>query len=123
MTLDGVDYLMASTFKWLLGPHGSAVTYMSPRVSRTILARGCWLVFGNECHRPPNRFTEYELKPGAACLVAGMPNFASLYAVTCITAVSAHYRSRIRTATNKPAVPRSAEARLAEFGLSLADAT
>lgn len=76
----GIDYLMASTFKWLLGLHGSAITYMSPEL------RNCFSLAGVGWYSVQNSFTavrsnDYDLKPGASCLVAGMPNFASLYAI------------------------------------------
>jgi selenocysteine lyase/cysteine desulfurase len=77
--LTGVDYLMASTFKWLLGLHGSAITYMSPSFrERFSLAGVGWYSVRDGFSAV--RAAEYELKPGAACLVAGMPNFSALYA-------------------------------------------
>jgi cysteine desulfurase/selenocysteine lyase len=78
--LTGVDYLMASTFKWLLGLHGLAVTYLSPAFREKFALAGVGWYSVENAHSA-NRFTEYELKPGAACLVAGMPNFASLYSI------------------------------------------
>src|SRR5690606_36671671 len=30
VSLEGVDYLMSSSFKWLLGPHGLGIIYVSP---------------------------------------------------------------------------------------------
>lgn len=76
----GVDYLMASTFKWLLGLHGSAVTYMSPRLrDRFSLAGVGWYSVQNSFTAVHSK--TYELKPGASCLVAGMPNFGAIYAI------------------------------------------
>lgn len=76
--LEKVDYLMASSFKWLLGPHGLAITYLSPEFrSRFDLAGVGWYSIENVFS--PDRFERYTLKPGAACISAGMPNFASLY--------------------------------------------
>src|SRR2546422_6571288 len=34
--LDGVDYLMSSTHKWLLGPHGLSIVYVSPALRKTL---------------------------------------------------------------------------------------
>ena len=78
--LDGVDYLMASSFKWLMAPHGLAVVYMSPsfRAKFELLGVGWYSV---ENVFTPDRFERYSLKPGAPCIAAGMPNFASLYAI------------------------------------------
>ncbi|MBN9658585.1 MAG: aminotransferase class V-fold PLP-dependent enzyme [Acidobacteria bacterium] len=79
--LAGVDFLMASTFKWLLGLHGAAVTYMSPLLREKFALAGVgW--YSVEDAMGAVRTGAYELKPGAACLVAGMPNFAALYAMT-----------------------------------------
>jgi selenocysteine lyase/cysteine desulfurase len=76
--LDGIDYLMASSFKWLMGPHGLAVVYLSPDFrSRFDLAGVGWYSVENVFS--PNRFERYNLKPGAACISAGMPNFPALY--------------------------------------------
>src|SRR5208283_1487011 len=30
VSVDGVDYLVSSSFKWLLGPHGLGIVYVSP---------------------------------------------------------------------------------------------
>jgi cysteine desulfurase / selenocysteine lyase len=76
--LDGVDYLMASSFKWLMGPHGLAIVYLSPEFRERFdpLAVGWYSV---QDPFAPDRFERYHLKPGAACISAGMPNFESLY--------------------------------------------
>jgi cysteine desulfurase / selenocysteine lyase len=80
VSVDGVDYLVSSSFKWLLGPHGVGLVYVSPdfRLHFTPASVGWYSVenaFGD------NRFERFELKNGAACLAAGMPNFPSLYAL------------------------------------------
>lgn len=76
----GVDYLMASTFKWLLGLHGSAVTYMSPRLRDQFSLAGVgW--YSVESSFDAVHSKAYSLKPGASCLVAGMPNFGAIYAI------------------------------------------
>lgn len=115
--LTGVDYLMASTFKWLLGLHGLAVTYLSPTLREQFSLAGVgWYSVENALSA--NRFTEYELKPGAACLVAGMPNFASLYAVTA----SLKYLQSLDLETEQRrinALSRDLRTRLAALGLPL----
>ena len=76
--LDGVDYLMASSFKWLLGPHGLAIVYLSPFFRRRFELAGVgWYSVENVF--APDRFERYSLKTGAACISAGMPNFPALY--------------------------------------------
>lgn len=76
--LDGVDYLMASSFKWLMGPHGLAIVYLSPEFRERFDPLGVgW--YSVQDPFAPDRFERYRLKPGAACISAGMPNFESLY--------------------------------------------
>jgi selenocysteine lyase/cysteine desulfurase len=78
--LDGVDYLMASSFKWLMAPHGLAVVYISPEFRARFEPLGVgWYSVENVF--APDRFERYSLKQGAPCIAAGMPNFASLYAI------------------------------------------
>jgi cysteine desulfurase / selenocysteine lyase len=76
--LEGVDYLMSSSFKWLLGPHGLGIVYMSPEFRRNFRPASVGWYSVSDVFRP-DRFNNYELKPGAACISAGMPNFPSLY--------------------------------------------
>jgi selenocysteine lyase/cysteine desulfurase len=76
--LDGVDYLMSSTHKWLLGPHGLSIVYVSPELRKTLdpAGIGWWSV---EDIFTEDRFERYRLKSSAACLLAGMPNFLPMY--------------------------------------------
>ncbi len=79
VSLEGVDFLIASTFKWMMGPHGLGLVYLSPEFREHLqpISLGWYSVTdGFE----PHRFEQYTLKEGAACLSAGMPNFPSLYA-------------------------------------------
>ena len=78
VSLEGVDYLMASSYKWLLAPHGLAVVYLSPALRERLQPAGVgWYSVANIF--TPERFERYELKPGAECLTGGMPNFTSIY--------------------------------------------
>jgi cysteine desulfurase / selenocysteine lyase len=78
--LDGVDYLMSSSFKWLMAPHGLAAVYISPEFRDRFEPLGVgW--YSVEDVFSTDRFDRYRLKPGADCIAAGMPNFASLYAM------------------------------------------
>ncbi|MGH9401582.1 MAG: aminotransferase class V-fold PLP-dependent enzyme [Terriglobia bacterium] len=80
LSLAGVDYLMSSSFKWLLGPHGLGIVYIAPEFRRRFNpANVGW--YSVEDLFSENRFTSYELKDGAACLSIGMPNFPSIYAL------------------------------------------
>ena len=80
VSLEGVDFLMSSSFKWLLGPHGLGVVYVSPELCERLHPAGVGWYSVPDCFTP-DRFERYELKPGAARLSAGMPNFGSIYAL------------------------------------------
>lgn len=80
VSLEGVDYLMSSSFKWLLGPHGLGIVYVSPRLRERMNPAAIGWYSVPDCHQP-GRFEKYQLKEGAACLSSGMPNFASIYAL------------------------------------------
>jgi selenocysteine lyase/cysteine desulfurase len=70
----GVDYLVASGYKWLLGTHGIGVVYLSPRLrERLEPATAGWYAVENIFR--PDRFETFTPKSGAACLQPGMPNF------------------------------------------------
>jgi selenocysteine lyase/cysteine desulfurase len=73
-----VDFLVASSYKWLLGVHGLGVVYCSPRL-RDRLAPGAAGWYSIDNIFAPNRFENYALKEGAARFVSGMPNFPSIY--------------------------------------------
>ena len=80
VSLEGVDYLMASSFKWLMGPHGLGLVYLSPELREQLRPTSLgWYSVDNPFAPDPSR--GYSLKAGAACLAAGMPNFPSLYAL------------------------------------------
>jgi cysteine desulfurase / selenocysteine lyase len=80
VSLDGIDYLMSSSFKWLMAPHGLAVVYLSPEFRDRFEPLGVGWYSVDDVFSP-DRFERYSLKPGADCIAAGMPNFASLYAM------------------------------------------
>ncbi|MCL5670636.1 MAG: aminotransferase class V-fold PLP-dependent enzyme [Acidobacteria bacterium] len=80
VSVEGVDYLLSSSFKWLLGPHGLAVVYASPRFRASLQpAMVGWYSVKNIFSE--KRFETYELKEGAAQLQVGMPNFPSIFAL------------------------------------------
>jgi cysteine desulfurase / selenocysteine lyase len=80
VSLEGVDYLMASSFKWLMGPHGLGLVYLSPELGKHLrpVSLG-WHSVKNAF--ASDRFEKYTLQEGAGCLSAGMPNFPSIYAL------------------------------------------
>lgn len=80
VSVRGVDYLVASSYKWLLGPHGLAVAYFSPGLRQQIEpATVGWYSVEKVFHE--RRFETYDLKSGAGQLQAGMPNFPAIYAM------------------------------------------
>jgi selenocysteine lyase/cysteine desulfurase len=80
VAVEGVDYLVASSYKWLLGTHGLAVTYCAPALRDQMEpASTGWYSLDSPFR--PDRFTDYRLKPHAAALQAGMPNFPAIYAL------------------------------------------
>lgn len=78
VSLEGVDFLMSSSFKWLLGPHGLGIVYVAPELCERLNPAGVGWYSVPDCFTP-DRFERYHLKPGAARLSAGMPNFGSIY--------------------------------------------
>ena len=80
VTLDGVDYMVASSYKWLFTPHGLGITYCSPELLERIKpATAGW--YGVPNIFTADRFERFEYKPGAARFASGMPNFPTIYAL------------------------------------------
>jgi selenocysteine lyase/cysteine desulfurase len=78
--VDNVDFLVASSYKWLFTPHGLGITYCSPDLlERLTPATAGW--YGVPNIFTPDRFERFEFKEGAARFAAGMPNFSSIYAL------------------------------------------
>lgn len=78
--VDGVDYLVASSYKWLLATHGLGVVYCAPALRERLQhATAGWYSIDQVFH--PDRFSTYTPKTNAGCLQAGMPNFPALYAM------------------------------------------
>jgi cysteine desulfurase / selenocysteine lyase len=80
VSMDGVDFLTASSYKWLLGTHGAGIACLGAGLlDRMRPAAAGWYsvddLFG------ANRFTDFRPKAGAAQLAAGMPNFPAIYAL------------------------------------------
>ena len=78
--LDGVDYLVASSYKWLLGTHGLGITYVSNGLRDAVHPGAVgWYSVEDVFH--DQRFETFSWKSGAAGLLAGMPNFPAIFAL------------------------------------------
>jgi cysteine desulfurase / selenocysteine lyase len=78
VSIEGVDYLVSSSYKWLLAPHGLGLVYVSPDFRKSLdPASVGWYSIKNLFSE--DRFKRYELKDGAGCLSVGMPNFPAIY--------------------------------------------
>ncbi len=80
VSLEGVDFLMSSSFKWLLGPHGLGLVYAAPGLIERLNPASVGWYSVPDCFTA-DRFERYHLKPGAGRLSTGMPNFGSIYAL------------------------------------------
>jgi selenocysteine lyase/cysteine desulfurase len=76
----GVDYLVASSYKWLLGVHGLGIVYLSPELEERLTPAAVGWYSIRDLFTP-ERFETFSYKSGAARLLLGMPNFPSLYAL------------------------------------------
>ena len=78
VALEGVDYLVASSYKWLLGTHGLGIVYLAPELEERLVPRSVgW--YSVQDIFTEDRFRAFRFKPGAARLVTGMPNFTAMY--------------------------------------------
>lgn len=79
VNVKNVDFLVASSYKWLLTTHGLGIVYISPALRDKIHeATAGW--YSVEQVFYPERFTTYSPKKTAGVLQSGMPNFPALYA-------------------------------------------
>jgi len=72
------DFVVASTYKWLLGVHGLGVTYLDP-AARERIGDGVLGWYSVADLFSPDRFDSYARKAGAGWMLCGMPNFPSIY--------------------------------------------
>jgi cysteine desulfurase / selenocysteine lyase len=78
--LSDADFVVASGHKWMCGIHGLGVIYARPKFLAQVRPSSLgWYSVMNMF--APGRFSSYELKPSAARLQSGMPNFPALYAL------------------------------------------
>ncbi len=73
-----VDFIVASGYKWLCGIHGSGLIYVRPSLL-TDFQPGSLGWYSVKDAFIPDRFNSYTLKPGAARLQPGMPNFPAMF--------------------------------------------
>jgi cysteine desulfurase/selenocysteine lyase len=74
------DWVVSSTHKWILGPHGGCIVGVSGRRGEPLTPRvGGWFNIANAFEA--DRFERVERKPGAAGFSVGMPGFPSIYAL------------------------------------------
>jgi cysteine desulfurase / selenocysteine lyase len=78
VSVEGVDFLVASSYKWLLGVHGLGVVYCAPHVLDELKPGAAGWYSINDLFAS-DRFECFSLKHGAARFTGGMPNFPSIY--------------------------------------------
>jgi cysteine desulfurase/selenocysteine lyase len=117
VSVEGIDFLVSSSYKWLLGSHGLAVVYAAPALRERLSASTAgW--YSIQDLFSPDRFQSFSLKSGAAALMAGMPNFPAIYALReGLNTILAEGPDRIHAAL-KPLV-RDLRQGLAERGFDL----
>ncbi|MEX1233240.1 MAG: aminotransferase class V-fold PLP-dependent enzyme [Planctomycetaceae bacterium] len=80
LNLGDVDWIVSSTHKWILGPHGGGLVGVPKRNANALtVPAGGWYhlkdAFGAE------RFDKAVSQPGAAGFAVGMPNFPAIYPI------------------------------------------
>lgn len=78
--LAGVDLIISSTHKWILGSHGGGLVGVpAQRAQEWTVPAGGWFhlqdIFG------PERFSRVASRPGAISFSVGMPNYPAIYAI------------------------------------------
>jgi selenocysteine lyase/cysteine desulfurase len=74
------DFVISSTYKWLLGTHGLGILYVNPALDLPAdpAAIGWYSIADASA---PDRYERYTLKPGAGRFEAGYLNFPAIYAL------------------------------------------
>jgi selenocysteine lyase/cysteine desulfurase len=79
LDLQGVDLIISSTHKWLLGSHGGGLVGVpADRATDWTVPAGGWFNLANAFD--DDRFDRTVTKPGAASFCVGMPNYPAVYA-------------------------------------------
>ncbi len=80
LDLEGVDFIVSSTHKWILSSHGGGLVGVpSSNNSALTVHAGGW--FNQKDPFGPDRFEKLDAKAGAAGFTVGMPNFPAVYAL------------------------------------------
>ena len=80
LPLEGVDLVISSTHKWLLGSHGGGLVGVpAARAEEWTVPAGGWFNLANAFEA--DRFERTITMPGAASFSVGMPNYPAVYAV------------------------------------------
>jgi selenocysteine lyase/cysteine desulfurase len=80
VTVGEIDFLVACSFKWLTGSHGTALLYVKP-AGDDPLPRHLTAWQGVSDFLGVMRTRDYAPKAGAARYEAGMPNYPAIYAL------------------------------------------
>ena len=80
LNLQGVDWIVSSTHKWILASHGGGLVGVpAAKAEEWTVPAGGWFhlqdAFG------PQRFQQAVSRPGAAGFTVGMPNYPAVYAI------------------------------------------
>ena len=85
VSVEGIDFLMSSPFKWLCSTHGLGIVYCNENLLHKLEPdRVGWWSVTEEFET--GSLEEYQLKPDAVRMEVGMPNFPAIYSLH--TAVS-----------------------------------
>lgn len=100
LDLSGVDLIVSSTHKWILGTHGGGLVGVPAAQAEDLtVPAGGWFNLQNAFEA--DRFERIVTKPGAASFCVGMPNYAAIYATQAaleyidalgVTAIDDHAR-------------------------------
>ncbi|WDI41671.1 aminotransferase class V-fold PLP-dependent enzyme [Bremerella sp. P1] len=114
---DLADFTVASAFKWINSIHGTAMMSVSSRVLADNL-RGPTGWLSTEFCFADDRFDTFHPRSDAQRFQAGMPNFASVYAVA--EALAFHTPERVQAqATQQAPLIQSLRDSLLEMGLDV----
>lgn len=80
LPLEGVDFVVSSTHKWILASHGGGLVGVSADAAAELTApAGGWFHLQNAFD--DDRFERVVTKQGGASYGVGMPNYAAVYAI------------------------------------------
>ena len=78
VSVEGVDYLVASSYKWLLGTHGLGLVYMSQEARQQAPPRTAgWYSVESVFH--PRRFETFSQKSSAGSVAVRYAQFSSAF--------------------------------------------